>query len=120
MARRIVSTNLWNGATVAGSSALTSIATNIESSDALALHLTAITGTTPSITFTYSLCCQQDLVNGVYTIPQTPVTIGATKAAADVMGFAPQCAAGIKIIATNNGTGAVVMTAYLVSQEAAA
>lgn len=120
MARRIVSTQLWSASTIAGSSAVTATACDISSTDALALHLTAISGTSPSITFTYSLCASNDVAAGPYTIPQSPVTIGATKAAVDVMGFAPQAGAGIKIIATNNGTGAVVMTAYLVSQEASA
>lgn len=120
MARRIVSSTLWNGVTVAGSSALTATAIDISSTDALALYLTAISGTSPSITFTYSLCAGSDPVAGPYIVPQSPVTIGATKAAVDVMDFVPEASGYIKIIATNNGTGAVVMTAYLVSQEASA
>lgn len=119
MARRIVSTQLWNGTTLAGSSALTATAADISSSDALAVYLTAISGTTPSVTFTYSLCPGTDPTVGFIT-PQAPVVIGATKAAVDVMDFAPEASGYIKIIATNNGTGAVVMSAYLVSQEASA
>lgn len=120
MARRISSSLIWNAVSLAGSSALTATAQEISSTDALALHLTAISGTTPSVTFTYSLCASSDVAAGPYTIPQAPVTIGANKAAVDVMDFAPEAAEGIKIIATNNGTGTVVFTAYLVSQEASA
>lgn len=119
MARRITSSALWSGTTIAGSSALTATAIDISSSDALALYLTSITGTTPSVTFTYSLCPTDDLTTAFIT-PQAPVTIGANKAAVDVMDFAPEASAGIKIIATNNGTGAVILSAYLVSQEASA
>lgn len=119
MARRITSTQLWGAQSLAGSSALTATAIDISSSDALAVYLTSITGTTPSVTFTYSLCPTNDPTSTFIT-PQSPVTIGAAKAAVDVMDFAPEAGAYIKIIATNNGTGTVVMTAYLVSQEASA
>jgi hypothetical protein len=81
---------------------------------ALAVHLTAISGTTPSATFTYSLGISEE---GPYTIPQSPATIGATKAAVDVMDFAPEAAGWIKIITANAGTGPIVVTAYLVVQE---
>lgn len=119
MARRIVSTQLWNGTTLAGSSALTATATDISSTDALALYLTSITGTAPSVTFTYSLSPGSD-PTAAFITPQSPVTIGATKSAVDVMDFVPEAGNFIKIIATNNGTGAVIMSAYLVSQEASA
>lgn len=119
MARRIVSTQLWSAVSLAGSSAITATACDISSSDALALYLTSITGTTPSVTFTYSLSPGSDPTQAFIT-PQSPVTIGATKAAVDVMDFAPEAGNFIKIIATNNGTGTVVMSAYLVSQEASA
>lgn len=119
MARRITSALLWNAFSLAGSSAATATAIDISSSDALAVYLTSITGTTPSVTFTYSLCPGTDPTSTFIT-PQSPVTIGAAKAAVDVMDFAPEASGYIKIIATNNGTGAVIMSAYLVSQEAAA
>lgn len=119
MARKMVSTLLWSGTSLAGSSAITATAVDISSSDALALYLTSITGTTPSVTFTYSLCAGNDITNSTYVTPQSPVTIGAAKSAVDVMDFAPEASAGIKIIATNNGTGTVVLTSYLVAQEAA-
>lgn len=119
MARRIVSSGLWSATSVASGSALTSTAINIASADALAVYLTSITGTSPSITFTYSLCPGTD-PTATFITPQAPVTIGAAKAAVDVMGFAPQASAFIQIIATNNGTGPVVLTSYLVSQEATA
>lgn len=120
MAKRISSNLIWNGYSLAGSSANTATAIDISSSDALALHLTAISGTTPSVTFTYSLSATSDYVAGPFTVPQSPVTIGATKSAIDVMDFAPEVGGAIKIIATNNGTGTVVLTAYLVSQESSA
>jgi len=119
MSRRISSTLLWSAASLAGSSALTSTAVDISSTDALALYLTAISGTTPSVTFTYSLAPGTD-PTATFVTPQSPVTIGANKAAVDVMDFAPEAGAYIKIIATNNGTGTVVLTSYLVSQEASA
>jgi hypothetical protein len=116
MSRKVSAVTVWNTTTVPGSTAITSSAIDIQSADALALYLSAISGTTPSITFTYSLSPRLD---GTFTIPQSPVTIGATKAAVDVMDFAPEAAGAIKIIATNNGTGAVVMTSTLVIQEGA-
>lgn len=115
MARKVASTTLWTTTSVPGSSAVTSTAIDIAAADALAVHLSAISGTTPSITFTYSVAPS---LAGPFTIPQSPVTIGATKSAVDVMDFAPEAAGAIKIIATNNGTGAVVLTSYLVMQEA--
>lgn len=105
---------LWDAVSIPQSGSSTSEPVEMGKADALALHLTAITGTNPSVTFTYSLSA-----DGVtYVVPQSPVTIGATKAAADVMDFAPECANWIKIIATNNNAGAaVVITANLAVQE---
>jgi Na+-transporting methylmalonyl-CoA/oxaloacetate decarboxylase beta subunit len=54
-----------------------------------------------------------------FVTPVASVTIGTTIAAVDVLDFAPEAAGAIKIIATNNGTGAVVLTSTLVVQEAA-
>ncbi len=116
MARRICSNALWSAQSIAGSSALTATATPIFSTDALALYLTAISGTSPDVTFTYSLCPGMD-PSVTFVTPQSPVTIGANKAAVDVMDFAPEASGFIKIIATNNGTGTVIFSAYLVSQE---
>lgn len=116
MARKVASTKIWNSITVTTAAAVTSDALQIESADAMALHLTAISGTTPNITFTYSLAPS---LNGPFTTPQSPTAIGANKAAVDVLDFAPECAGAIKIIATNAGAGPVVLTAYLVVQEAA-
>lgn len=108
-------TQVFNGVVIAASSVATSEPVNMQSADALALHLTAISGTSPSVTFTYSLGIAEA---GPYTTPQSPATIGATKAAVDVMDFAPEAAAYIKIIATNvNGTNAATITSYLVVQE---
>lgn len=97
------------------SDSVTSSPVQMAPASALALHLTSITGTTPSVTFTYSLGISED---GPWTIPQSPVTIGATKSAVDVMDFAPECAGWIKIIATNNsGANIATITAYLAVQE---
>lgn len=119
MARRITSTQLWGTFSLAGSSAVTSTAVDISSSDALAVYLTSITGTSPSVTFTYSLAPGTD-PTATFITPQSPATIGATKTAVDAMSFAPQASNYIKIIATNQGTGTIILTAYLVSQEASA
>lgn len=119
MARRIVSTQLWSGLSLGASSVATATACDISSTDALAVYLTSITGTTPLATFTYSLCPTTDST-ATFVTPQSPVTIGANKAAVDVMDFAPEAGAYIKIIVTNAGTGTIVLSAFLVSQEAAA
>lgn len=100
--------------TIAAGATAVSAGWRIESADALALHLTSITGTSPDVTFTYALS-----VDGVtYTTPQTPVSIGANKGAADVMDFAPEAAKWIRITATNNnGANSVTIVAYLAQQE---
>jgi hypothetical protein len=117
MARRIKSTPVFVAQSLAAGSAVTATACDISASDALALYLTSITGTTPSVTFTYSLCPTTDPTS-TFIVPQSPVTIGATKSAVDVMDFAPEASNYIKIIATNAGTGTIVFTSYLVAQEA--
>jgi hypothetical protein len=116
MARKIAATKIWDTVTVTTAAAQTSAAVDIQEADSMALHLTAISGTTPLINFTYSLA---PTLNGPFTTPQAGVTVGTAKAAVDVMDFAPECAGAIKIIATNAGTGPVVLTSYLVVQEAA-
>ena len=117
MARKVAVTKIWDSQTVGTAAAVTSSAVDIQGAEALALHLTAISGTSPSISFTYSL--SPSAQSEVWTTPQAGVTIGTAKAAVDVMDFAPEAAGAIKIIATNRGTGAVVLTSYLVVQEAA-
>jgi hypothetical protein len=117
MARKVAVTKIWDTQTVTTAAAVTSSAVEIQEAEAMSLHLTAISGTTPSISFTYSL--SPSLHSGVWTTPQSGVTIGTAKAAVDVMDFAPEAAGAIKIIATNIGTGPVVLTSYLVVQEAA-
>jgi hypothetical protein len=116
MARKVSATTLWSASTLAGSGSLTSTPVDIQGADALALYLSAITGTTPDVTFSYSLA---PTLSGSFVTPQAPATIGANKAAADVMDFAPEAAGAIKIVATNNGTGAGVLTSTLAVQEAA-
>lgn len=108
---------IFDATEIGESASATSEAVQMAPAGGLALHLTEITGTSPSVTFTYSLGISAD---GPWTVPQSPVTIGATKAAVDVMDFAPECAGWIKIIATNNnGVNHVTITAYLAVQEAA-
>ena len=110
----IRSTKLWNAAVIAASSTSTSLAVPLDNANGFALHLTSITGTSPSVTFTYTL--SPDGTN--FAAPQSPVAIGTNKAAADVMDFAPEVAREMKIVATNNnGTNAVTITAYLCVQE---
>lgn len=117
MSRKIVATKIWDTVTVTTGSAQTSAAVNIASAEAMALHLTAISGASPLMDFTYSLAPSEN--SSTFTTPQAGVTIGTAKAAVDVMDFAPEAAGQIKIIATNAGTGPVVITAFLVVQEAA-
>lgn len=107
-------TKIFAATSILASGSAVSEAVDMGKADALALHLTSITGTGPSVTFTYSLS-----VDGVtYTTPQSPVTIGATKSAVDVMDFAPEAANYIKITATNNNAGQpVTISANLAVQE---
>jgi hypothetical protein len=115
MATLVRASKIWTAKQIAGGATDTSEAIEMGRADALALHLTAIAGTNPSVTFTYSLSCD----GTTYTTPQSPATIGATKAAVDVMDFAPEAANWIKITATNNnGSDAVTITASLAVQEA--
>lgn len=105
---------LWNAKQIAASGVEESVPIDMSKADAFALHLMSITGTSPSVTFTYKLSA-----DGVtYVTPQSPVTIGATKAAVDVMDFAPEAANWIIIIATNvNAVNTVTITARLSVQE---
>lgn len=116
MARKIAATTLWTNQSLAAGSALTATAVGCQEADAFAVYLTSVTGTTPKVTFTYSIA---PTLSGTFVTPQSPATIGADKAAADVMDFAPEAAGAIKIIATNSGTGTIVFSSTLVIQEAA-
>lgn len=114
MAPIVKTVKLWETEAVGSSAVSTSNAVSLDAANALALHLTSITGDTPSVTFTYMLSA-----DGVtYVTPQSPATIGATKAAVDVMDFAPECARFIKIVATNNNaSNDVTFSAFLAIQE---
>lgn len=106
---------LWTLQSIPASGAVTSAAIDIGKASALALHITALSGTAPDVTFTYSLSNNQD---GTFVVPLSPVTIKANAAAADVCDFAPEAAEFIKIIATNNnGANAATLTAQLAIQE---
>jgi hypothetical protein len=106
---------LWTAESIAKSTAVTSAAIDIGKANALALHVTALTGTTPDVTFTYSLSNSRE---GTFVTPLSPATIKANAGAADVHDFAPEAAGFIKIIATNNSaTNAAVLTAQLAVQE---
>jgi hypothetical protein len=112
---RMATTQLWTAEAIATSSAVTSAAVDIGNSSALALHVTALTGTTPDVTFTYTLSNSR---NGTFLAPASPVTIGASIGAADILDFAPEAAQFIKIVATNNsGANIATLTAQLASQE---
>lgn len=102
-------------AQIAAGGSFTSDAVNIEKASALAIHLNALSGTGPDITFTYSLSTSQ---NGTFVEPASPVTIGANIGAVDVLDFAPEAASWIKIIITNNnGAQTVTPTVVLAIQE---
>lgn len=94
----------------------TTAAMEISTANALALHVTALTGTaTIDVTFTYSLSNSRE---GTYVTPASPVTIGANVATADVLDFSPEAARFIKITATNNhATATATVSALLVVQE---
>ena len=115
MARKVNATTLWTAQSLGASSVATSVAIGCQEADAFAVYLTSITGTTPKVTFTYSVA---PTLSGTFVTPQTPAAIGTDKAAADVLDFAPEAAGAIKIIATNTGTGTIVFSSTLVIQEA--
>lgn len=101
--------------TILASGTYTSDPVELSAASALALHVTAISGAAPSVTFTYSL---SNSYAGTYVTPTAPVTIGANIAAVDVLDFAPELARYIKITATNNnGAAPVTLTAALAIQE---
>ena len=117
MARKIAVRQLWTAQSLGASSVATSAAVGVQEADALAVYLTAITGTTPKVTLTYSLAPTLDY--GTFFVPQGATAIGTDKAATDVMAFTPAAAGAIKIIATNSGTGTIVFSAALAVQEGA-
>ena len=101
--------------TILATAAYTCEPVEMGTATALALHVTAVAGTLPDVTFTYSLSNTKD---GTYVVPNSPVTIGANLANDDVLDFAPELARYIKIIATNNNaTQPVTLTASLAIQE---
>lgn len=105
---------IFDAVTILAGDAATSEPVSLESANAVALHLTSIAGTSPSVTFTYSLSADGE----TFVVPQSPAVIGATKSAVDVMDFAPECARLIKIIATNNSEAdAVEISAVLAIQD---
>lgn len=116
MSNRIAATKLWENATLDGSGTLTSQAIDIQGANAFSLHISAIAGTSPNVTFSYLLAPS---LQGTYTAPQDPTAIASNVTAADVLAFDLEYAAGIKIVATNNGTGAVVLTTHFTAQEVA-
>jgi len=115
MAKKISSTKIFDAVSIANGASSTSPIINIEGGEAFALHLTAITGTSPSMTFSYQVAPS---INGPFTTPLTPTTTFTARAVPDVLPFVPEASGGVKIIATNNGTGTIVVTAYSVVIEA--
>jgi hypothetical protein len=107
------SCKVFNAEVLTSSGVATSQAIPIDAAESLALHLTGIDGVSPDVSFTYTLSAD----GSTFIAPQSPVTIGANKSAADIMDFAPECAREIKILATNNVTTNVTLTAYLCVQD---
>ena len=106
---------LWNAEAIGTAATVVSEPINIEKANAMALHVTAITGTAPDVTFTYSSSNSYD---GTYTVPTSPAAIGANIGAVDVLDFAPEAARFIKISAENNsGANIATVTAQLAIQE---
>lgn len=116
MGRNLVATSLiFDNVTIAASGASTSATVDIQASNAMALHINAMSGTSPDVTFTYALSTNE---TANFTTPASPVTIGASIAAVDVLDFAPEAAKYIRITATNNnGVNAVTFTGVLAVQE---
>lgn len=107
-------TQLWTAQAITTGASVTSDAVDISKAETMALHLTAISGTTPDVTFTYSLSSSRA---GTFTTPATPVTIKVSAAAVDVLDFTPEAAAFIKITATNNNGGTATLSAQLAVKE---
>jgi hypothetical protein len=104
---------LWNSEEIAASGVSTSAAIDIGKANALAVHLTAITGTAPDVSFTYTL---SNSSAGDFTAGEE--TIKANASAACVNDFSPEAARFIKIVATNNnGANAVTISGQLAIQE---
>ena len=114
MATGTLAVQLWTAQDITTGASVTSAAVDISKASTMALHLTAISGTTPSITFTYSLSSSRA---GTFTTPASPVTIGATIGAIDVLDFTPEAAGFIKITATNNNGGTATLSAQLAVKE---
>jgi hypothetical protein len=100
---------------IVASGTFTSAAIDISRNNALALHVQTITGTSPDVTFTYSLSTSED---GTYVTPNSPATVGANVENDDVLDFSPEAARYMKITATNNnGVNEVTLTCVLAIQE---
>ena len=104
---------LWTAEAIAHSTAVTSDPIDISKLSAAAVHVTALTGTTPDVTFTYTLSNSRA---GTYVAGD--VTIGANVAAAGVFDFSPEAAHYMKIITANNsGANTATLTAQIAVQE---
>ena len=114
MPTELSSPRIFPATVIPASGTATSPSIDLAKATSMALHLTSITGTSPNVTFTYKMSCD----NITFVTPQTPVTIGANKTAVDIMAFAPQCARWMQIICTNNnGSNQVTIDARLAVQE---
>ena len=110
----MANTQVFSSESVTASGTATSSAVPIENANALALHVTTLSGTSPDVTFTYSL----SMDDSTYVTPVSPVTIGANLSAADVLDFSPEASKYIKITVTNNNSvNAATVTANLAVQE---
>lgn len=115
MGARITNYAIWTAQTIAASGSATSGAIDMRRMNSAALHLTSIAGTSPDVTFSYTVSKDAD---GTFVAPQAPATIGANKAANDIMDFAPETTRYIKLVATNNnGSNSVTITGKLAVQE---
>jgi len=104
---------LWTAEAIAPSGVATSAAIDIGKSNAIALHVTALTGTLPDVDFTYSVSTSKD---GTYITGNS--TFATAVAAADVLDLAPEAAGWIKIIATEaGGANTATLTAVLAIQD---
>jgi len=111
MARKIASTKIFDAVTISNGAAATSPAINIEAGEAFSLHLSAISGTVPSVTFTYSIAPS---TNGPFTTPVSPSTTFSAQTSPNVLPLVPEAGGGLKITATNSGAGPIVLDVYSV------
>ena len=113
MATGMLVVELWTAEAIGTGVTKTTAAIDIAKLGAAAVHVTALTGTTPDVTFTYTLSNSRA---GTYVAGEA--TIKANANSAGIHDFSPEAGRFIKILAKNNsGANIATLTAQLAVQE---